>query len=49
MKPIEASKEGNENNIYTNLFPVFEVQKPPINKFNVSDLVRINKSKGVFD
>ncbi|KAK2713986.1 hypothetical protein QYM36_009766 [Artemia franciscana] len=35
--------------VYTNLFPDVEVQKPSINKFNVGYLVRINKSKGAFD
>ena len=44
MKPIEASKKGNENKMYTNLFPDVEIQKPSTNKFNVGDLIRINKS-----
>ena len=36
--------------VYTNLFPDARIFKnPSINKFNVGDLVRINKSKGVFD
>ena len=35
--------------MYTNLFPDVEIQKPSISKFDVGDLVRINKSKGVFD
>ncbi|KAK2721808.1 hypothetical protein QYM36_003950 [Artemia franciscana] len=49
MKPIEGSKKGNENKVYTNLFPDVEVQIPSISKFNVEDFVRINNSKGVFD
>ncbi|XP_065574939.1 uncharacterized protein LOC136036544 [Artemia franciscana] len=49
MEPIEASKKENEKEVYTNLFPYVEVQKPSINKFNVGYLVIINKSKGGFD
>ena len=48
MKLIEASSKGNENNVYTNLFSHVKFQKRSIRKFNVGDLVIINKSKGVF-
>ena len=47
MKPIEASKKGNENKVY-HLFPDVEVEIPLVTKFSVGDLVRINKSNGVF-
>ena len=49
MKPRDASKKVNENKVCTILFPDVEVQKPSINKFNVGDLGRNNKSKGFFD
>ena len=49
MKPIEANKKGNENKVYSNLYPDVEVQKPSISYLNVGDLVWINKSNAVSD
>lgn len=48
MKPIEASRKENENRVYKNLFPDIHSQTTK-HKFNVGDLVRINKKKSVFD
>jgi hypothetical protein len=49
MKPIEAIKKENENKVYTNLFLGVDIQKTYINKFNVGDLIKIDKIKSVLD
>jgi len=47
MKSIEDSKK-NETKVYKNMFPDIEPQTMKY-KFNVGDLVRIDKKKSVFD
>ena len=48
MTPKEASRKGNENKVWRNLYPEFG-GKTLASKFSIGDHVRITKKKKTFD